>query len=332
MLPRVTARRDAMARLALGVGVPMLFIALAYVPYFLVRSDLPDRLASHFDMSGTPDGSMTVTSFLLVTGALLAVGLVLCVSTAIRRPAEASLASTAGFLGGFLGTLGAAILASTAVTQRGLDDWHEAGDAGWTLLFTLVSATAGGTLAAWLTTQINDPDTPAAAPVAPVMDLADGESAVWLASLRSVPLLLLGIATSIIGLILISTTNWVVGAAIILASIPLTALATLHVRADRSGLRITYGWLPWPSTHVALADIETAQVIDVRPREWGGWGYRGSLKLMRKAAVVHRAGPGIRLDLDNGKVFVVTIDDADTGVALLNALRQRCAALSPPIR
>jgi len=61
----------------------------------------------------------------------------------------------------------------------------------------------------------------------------------------------------------------------------------------------------------------------VRPMKWGGWGYRGSLKLMNQAALVHRAGPGIRLDLDGGKIFVVTIDEPEQPVALLNAMVDR---------
>jgi hypothetical protein len=52
--------------------------------------------------------------------------------------------------------------------------------------------------------------------------------------------------------------------------------------------------------------------------QWGGWGYRGSLKLMKQAAVVLRAGPGLRLDMTGGRVFVVTIDDPGTAAALLN--------------
>ena len=80
-----------------------------------------------------------------------------------------------------------------------------------------------------------------------------------------------------------------------------------------------YGILPWPKTSVGVDRISEASVIDVKPSQWGGWGYRGSLKLMKRAAVVHRAGPGIRLDLNDGKVFVVTVDNPETPVALLNA-------------
>ena len=41
--------------------------------------------------------------------------------------------------------------------------------------------------------------------------------------------------------------------------------------------------------------------------------------------MVLRAGPGIRLDLRNGKVFAVTIDDPDDPVRLLNAEIARLA-------
>ena len=80
-----------------------------------------------------------------------------------------------------------------------------------------------------------------------------------------------------------------------------------------------YGMLPWPRTSIDVVEIESASAIDVRPMEWGGWGYRGTLTLMKQAAVVLRAGPGIRLDLTDGRVFVVTVDNPEPAVALLNA-------------
>ena len=79
-------------------------------------------------------------------------------------------------------------------------------------------------------------------------------------------------------------------------------------------------------TSVPLRRIATAQAIDIHPTDWGGWGYRGSLTLMKRAAVVLRAGPGIRLDLHDGEVFVVTIDDPDRPARLLNAEASRLTA------
>ena len=40
---------------------------------------------------------------------------------------------------------------------------------------------------------------------------------------------------------------------------------------------------------------------------------------MRQAAVVLRKGPGLRLDLVGGRVFVVTVDGPEVPASLLNA-------------
>jgi hypothetical protein len=79
-------------------------------------------------------------------------------------------------------------------------------------------------------------------------------------------------------------------------------------------------------TGVALRDVVQAEAIDIRPLEWGGWGYRGSLRLMGRAAVVLRAGPGVRLELRGGRVLAVTVDDAETAAGLLNDLVARRSA------
>jgi hypothetical protein len=72
-----------------------------------------------------------------------------------------------------------------------------------------------------------------------------------------------------------------------------------------------------------LEQIVGASVIDLKPREWGGWGYRGSRRAFGRAAVVLRAGPAIRLDLTDRRTFAVTVDDAATGAGLVNDLRAR---------
>lgn len=76
-------------------------------------------------------------------------------------------------------------------------------------------------------------------------------------------------------------------------------------------------------TTVPLRDIVRAEAIDVSPMEWGGWGYRGSQWLLGRAAIVMRAGPGLRLDLRSGRVLAVTVDDAGTAAGLLNDLVAR---------
>jgi hypothetical protein len=50
------------------------------------------------------------------------------------------------------------------------------------------------------------------------------------------------------------------------------------------------------------------------------FGYRGSLLIFGAAAVILRRGPALKLTLRDGKTFLVTVDDAATGAALLNDL------------
>ena len=313
----ITERR---ARLLLGIGLPVVILVLTYAPYLIVRSDLPDRLATHFGFSGNPDGSMTVNEFLLITTIMIGTGLLFCAAIAGSRHAfPVSVAPTVGFGGGFFAGLGAGIVVSTVLTQRGLGDWQEANAPWWIVLSVCGSATLVGALGAWLASFFpTTSELDVFSEDLPTMDLAAGRRAMWTGTLHNKYLSCLGVSVLLFGIVLAAGTLW--WSFILTAFLGFFVLmfATLNVHVDRQGLQVKYGILPWPKTNVGIEKIATASVIDVRPVQWGGWGYRGSLKLMRRAAVVHRAGPGIRLDLNDGKVFVITVDDPETGVALLN--------------
>ncbi|MNY73206.1 hypothetical protein D3C86_2119390 [compost metagenome] len=58
--------------------------------------------------------------------------------------------------------------------------------------------------------------------------------------------------------------------------------------------------------------------------EFGGWGLR--LSTDRRFGVVLRSGEAIEVLRRSGKRFVVTVEDAATGAALLEALVERRAA------
>ena len=121
-----------------------------------------------------------------------------------------------------------------------------------------------------------------------------------------------------IGAVLVVSARSAVGAlpAALLLLVYL-AFGWIRVSVDARGLRVRYGLLPWPVTSVPLDDIRRAERIDLRPLQWGGWGYRGSRKAFRRAAVVLRGGDAIKLQLTDGSEFAVTVDDAATGAALL---------------
>lgn len=98
----------------------------------------------------------------------------------------------------------------------------------------------------------------------------------------------------------------------------LVAVAFVHFRrvevtVDETHLRTRFAWPHLIRATVPLAEIERLEyVADLRPVRYGGWGYRGSLRLLKKAAVILRRGEGVIFALTRDRRFVVTVDDAES--------------------
>jgi hypothetical protein len=86
---------------------------------------------------------------------------------------------------------------------------------------------------------------------------------------------------------------------------------------------VRYGHFGWWTRRVPLAQIVAVQAVNVDALEHGGWGYRGGLRLFKKAAIVVRSGDAVRLELVGGRRLFITVDDADTAAHLLNGLVER---------
>jgi Protein of unknown function (DUF1648) len=157
----------------------------------------------------------------------------------------------------------------------------------------------------------------------PRLDLAPGERAVWIGSLTSWPMLIGPFFVIAVGLAIPFRFHLWAYFGLVPLGIMLCGLAHIRVRVDAAGLRVFYGFGSLISTHIDTRKIVQAEAIYVKPRAWGGWGYRGSLRLFKRAAVVLRGGPGIRLQLSGGAQFAVTIDHPEDAVALLNAYASR---------
>jgi hypothetical protein len=50
---------------------------------------------------------------------------------------------------------------------------------------------------------------------------------------------------------------------------------------------------------------------------------------MRRAAIVLRAGQGIRLELDGDRTLVITVDDAELGAGVINDLIAANRSVAP---
>lgn len=315
------------ARIILGLGFPITLLAVGLIPYLANHSELPDRVATHFDISGTPDGSMTTNAMLVICLAMWGVGSIVLIALARRQePMVVALGPSIAAGGAMVAALGAGILAQTSITQVGIATWSDA-SLSWPWL---VAVTGGSFLLAGLALHYGSL-LPTVEPVGvglevPIMELATGERAVWNQVIYQ-----RWVAALLAGLVAVAAIVASVGVpfsalvGFLIAALASLAFVKVRVQADANGLRVGFGWFRWPGITIPLATIATVSAIDVRPTEWGGWGYRGSLKFMKRAAVVLRSGPGLRLDLTNGKTFVVTVDDPATAAALLRAEMQRQA-------
>jgi hypothetical protein len=316
----------------ISLGLPLVGSTIAAASYLLWRDDVPNSLATHFDLSGKADEATSVSGFFVIVIIMGLTGLIAGVTLSrMHSRLNAMTVSVLGFLAGFLSGLAGGIASSTLWAHRGLDTWTQAtnglGQVVWTVGLAIALGVAGAALASPLITP--EPVPAIGDPTVPAMNLAPGESAVWAGNQTAMWAVVLAVGILVVGATVVLgvlTQPWTFVAMLPGAALAL-ALSNVHVRADNDGLRVKYGMLPYPRTNIKSQDIRSASVIEVRPRDWGGWGYRGSLKLFKRAAVVQRSGPGIRVDLEGGKVFVVTVDEPAEPVALLNGVVARAQAL-----
>jgi hypothetical protein len=134
-----------------------------------------------------------------------------------------------------------------------------------------------------------------------------------------------------VGVVMANTTDGhsLPSLAVLIAALILLVLLTFFLLALRIVVRVVEG-PRGPSLEVAYGPggvvrqifgpqrIVSATKHDVSFAQSGGWGYRGSLKLLRKASLVTRRGDALQLDLVGGRRFVVTVDDPLSFVAALH--------------
>ena len=92
---------------------------------------------------------------------------------------------------------------------------------------------------------------------------------------------------------------------------------SVRVTVDADGLRVVSRLTRIPLKRIPVERMTAVEVVDLKPYEWGGWGYRVQ---SGRRAVVLREGPAILVTIDDGKKFAVTVKDPDEPVALLRSL------------
>jgi hypothetical protein len=329
-------RRIVRAFLWVGLVAPAIFTVVAMAIAWSWRDELPDPVATHWGPGGAADGFGSLETVLIFLP-LLALGLpALLIATAFpalrrgnRGPNFRLLASVAAGLSVMLSVL----LVGSLAIQRGLADAADAPSIGPVLLWAYGLAVVAGVVGWFVQPKQEtrrDPMTPGAEIV-----VAPGERVVWVRSVAmrgwfTVLMFVLAVALGAFGVAILPESQWVgwllIAVAVFIGGAAAT-MTSVSVTVNEHGLTVRGGF-GWPSTHVPLEDIESAEVATINGMaDFGGWGWR-----LRPGAkgIVLRDGDGIWVKRRSTRDFAVTVDDAATGAGLLTALAARARAQDGP--
>lgn len=328
-----TAQRTELAHASraarnVGVVVPAILTLIGVVVTLAWLPRMPDPAVTHWGISG-PDGTGAPwTNVALSAG--LGIGL-LALNLLQRGPSRAT--PGAAVWTSMHRLLPALVLATVAFVQViavGATwvqlDVKTAADAG--PIDGIVALAFGGALATGALGYAVQPKLRiegAAAEVAAPLVLAADERAVWFGEVRPSRVLIWGagtavtvlIVTAILMLITSVPVWWIIALVAVLLLGLFACTMRFRVRIDRSGLEAR-SVVGWPVFRVPAAEVAQAEVTQVNPlAEWGGWGMR---QAPGRFGLILREGEAIEIVRDNGRRFVLTVDDAGAGASLLMAL------------
>jgi hypothetical protein len=313
------------------LAVAALGLLAVAVPMLLLSSRLPEPIAVHWSADFEPDGSRTqraaiVPPTIIIAGAFL---------LSLLGSGHAYAAGRAGRVAIVTFASGVAAATNTAIILRNLDKavWSDAGSQTASfLIFQFGAPFIVAALAYALAWRAWRDVLPPPATRGPALPLADGARAYWSGVASNRWLLAIGVYLLFQALLLhallpqLRALPMWLGLHVLTFAV-LEFFSRIRVTVDDRGLAVRYGNLGLWTRRVPLGQITAANAIELDALTHGGWGYRGGLILLGKAAIVVRSGPALRLALRGGQTLFVTVDDAATAARLLNALIERG---SPP--
>lgn len=89
--------------------------------------------------------------------------------------------------------------------------------------------------------------------------------------------------------------------------------------SDGRALEVIYGPGGFVRQVFEPGEVEAAYARNLSFAQMGGWGYRGSLRLLRQAALVTRRGDALEVQLTRKRRFIVTVDEPADFVTALTA-------------
>lgn len=288
------------------VAVVVLVLITALATFIITQRSLPDRVAVHWGSTGEPDNFVSAPVAWAVTGGVgaLAALLTLLTTAAASGRRGWQLLTAAGL---FLSLLFVGMSVLVTVANAGSRE-PRLSPLGVLAIIALCLVTP-----AVLVGQRSK---------AGRLELGRGKriEVLWQGTARSrfaVPVFLAFLTVGVI----VGVWNAVIGAVIAVVGLAVLTLVEIRVEVTRDAVWVRYsGSFGWPATKIPMEEIRQVEAIEVDPMRYGGWGYRGSLALLGRAAVNLRRGPGLRFALRGDRVFVVTVDEPDAAVRYLEPL------------
>jgi hypothetical protein len=319
-------RRRWILAIVCGALPAALIAAMAAVTAAL-WSRLPDQVADHWTLAGTATGTQSRLTLFLLAGLLAALGLGLTWFgwVAVRRgtvlstqAAEIGTGIMAVAIGVFLTAISAAAVILVAVVNAGGTGLGSASVGGGGSFGPLGGSVLLAALAGYVVRRYGSLSAADDGSARPSLGLRAGERAVWTGRAQARWAWPAGVLFLAAGAIFWSATaRWHLPVGLLALGLFTLGFTSVRVTVAARGVTVGYGALGLRLTRFPLRRIASATVAEQAP---SAWGYRGSLLAFGAAAVVLRPGPALRLTLRDGKTFLVTVDDAATGAALLNDL------------
>lgn len=328
-------RRSRTAFLWVGLIAPLVILGLAAAIVVAWLPELPDPVAIHWGPDGVNGFASQwgyIAMIIGIGGGLVVFDAALAMNAhrlpqSSAKPTVAPWSATARFMGAVnlgLSAMIAFIAVAGAALQRGLADAAGTGSiAGWAAIgfvILVVFAVLG-----WFM----QPRSPRSAAQQGMptesMPLADSERAAWFGTsamgrpgvIVLVSAVLLLIATTVWVFAMDGAMGWILAAVTVLLVALIASTLVFRVRVNADGLRVR-SIAGWPRWNIPASQIADARVVQVDPMgEFGGWGVR--IAVDGRRGIVLRTGEGLQVTRRDGRVLVITIDDARTAAAVLAA-------------
>ncbi|MGV8911349.1 MAG: hypothetical protein ACOH14_01925 [Rhodoglobus sp.] len=170
------------------------------------------------------------------------------------------------------------------------------------------------------------PDVDSSVVSRPEMPLTTSQSGVWIDTIDVTLFFWVSITelAAIVLLVLVSPAGqagierWLTLGVLFFLLLISSTMARVRVRVDSRGLQVASSIIPFIRKRVPLATICAARTEPLEPASWGGWGYR---VMPGRSALLLFSGPGLNLDLANGKSFSVSLRHPRTPAALVNGMK-----------